>query len=148
MTINTNYVPIILNTYYEKVLLFCCFDHFWYTRAEICQIFRCFFGKFKKSKRHSEINWPLSIWMLLNFGTGYFWWDLCKALLIFVQNFLAQMPNHLPQLKWQTLPDQILSLGTILYVCRYDLVKKSTLTLTTLSIISTDKTVPLLLIQE
>ena len=27
--------------------------------AEICQIFCCFFGKFKISKRHSEINWPL-----------------------------------------------------------------------------------------
>jgi len=24
-----------------------------------CHYFRCFFGKFKKSKRHSEINWPL-----------------------------------------------------------------------------------------
>ena len=31
------------------------------SRAEICQIFRCFFGKFKKSKRYSEINWPLGI---------------------------------------------------------------------------------------
>ena len=29
--------------------------------AEICQIFQCFFGKFKKSKRHSEINWPLAV---------------------------------------------------------------------------------------
>ena len=27
--------------------------------AEICQIFRFFFGKFKTSKRHSEIIWPL-----------------------------------------------------------------------------------------
>ena len=29
---------------------------FW---AEICQIFRCFFGKSMTPKRHSEINWPL-----------------------------------------------------------------------------------------
>ena len=34
---------------------------FW---AEICQNFRWFFGKFKKSKRHSEIIWPLlTYWM-------------------------------------------------------------------------------------
>ena len=35
------------------------FDHFLDSRAEICQIFRWFFGKFKTSKRRSEINWPL-----------------------------------------------------------------------------------------
>ena len=35
------------------------FDHFLDTWAEICQIFRWFFGKFKISKRHSEIIWPL-----------------------------------------------------------------------------------------
>ena len=47
--------------YYEKVPLFCCFDHFLYTRAEICQIFRCFFlENLRLSKRHSEINWPLA----------------------------------------------------------------------------------------
>ena len=39
--------------------LFCWFDHFSDSMAEICQIFRWFFGKFKISKRHSEINWPL-----------------------------------------------------------------------------------------
>ena len=32
-----------------------------YSRAEICQIFRWFFVKFKISKRHSEINWPLKV---------------------------------------------------------------------------------------
>ena len=41
-----------------KVFLFCWFDHFLDSRAEICQIFRWFFGKFKAPKRHSEINWP------------------------------------------------------------------------------------------
>ena len=35
------------------------FDHFLDSRAEICQIFRWFFVKFKRSKEHSEINWPL-----------------------------------------------------------------------------------------
>ena len=36
------------------------FDHFLHSRAEICQfLFFLFFGKFKTSKRHSEINWPL-----------------------------------------------------------------------------------------
>ena len=40
------------------------FDYFitiLYSRAEICQIFHCFFGKFKVSKRHSEISWPLEV---------------------------------------------------------------------------------------
>ena len=45
--------------YYETVSLFCWYDHFLYSRAEICQIFRRFFGKFKISRRHSKINWPL-----------------------------------------------------------------------------------------
>ena len=36
------------------------FDHFLDSGAEICQIVHCFFGKFKKSKRHSEIIWPLA----------------------------------------------------------------------------------------
>ena len=35
------------------------FDHFLDSGAEIFQMFHCFSGKFKKSKRHSEINWPL-----------------------------------------------------------------------------------------
>ena len=39
--------------------LFCWFDHFLVSRPEICQISFFFFGKFKSSKRHSEINWPL-----------------------------------------------------------------------------------------
>ena len=43
---------------YSALILW--FDHFLDFWAEICQIFRWFFGKFKKSKRHSEINWPLS----------------------------------------------------------------------------------------
>ena len=36
------------------------FDHFLDPWTEICQIFRWFFEKFEKSKRHSEINWPLT----------------------------------------------------------------------------------------
>ena len=39
--------------------LFWWFQHLFGSRAEICQIFRRFFGKFKKSKRHPEIYWPL-----------------------------------------------------------------------------------------
>ena len=39
--------------------LLCRFDHFLFSRSEICQIFRWFFGKFKTPKRHSEMNWPL-----------------------------------------------------------------------------------------
>ena len=39
--------------------LLCWFDHILDSWAEICQNLRWFFGKFKKSKRHSEINWPL-----------------------------------------------------------------------------------------
>ena len=30
-----------------------------YYKAEICQLFHCFFGKFKRSKEHSDINLPL-----------------------------------------------------------------------------------------
>jgi hypothetical protein len=40
------------------VLLPCWFDHFLDFKAEICQMFRCFFGKSLTPKRHSEINWP------------------------------------------------------------------------------------------
>ena len=50
---DTNYIR-----YYQRVPLFCWFDHFLYPRAEICQFFCWFFGKFKTSKRLSEINWP------------------------------------------------------------------------------------------
>ena len=45
--------------YSKKIPLFCWFDHFLCPRAEICQIFHWFFGNFKVSKRHSEINGPL-----------------------------------------------------------------------------------------
>ena len=41
--------------------LFCWFDHFLDSGAEICQNFHWFLEKFKASKRHSEINWPLGI---------------------------------------------------------------------------------------
>ena len=41
--------------------LFCWFDHFLYSRSEICQIFWCFFlENLRLSKSHSEINWPLA----------------------------------------------------------------------------------------
>ena len=43
--------------YYNAFILW--FGHFLDSGAEIYQIFRWFFGKFKKSKRHSEIIWPL-----------------------------------------------------------------------------------------
>ena len=52
-----------------KVMIVCLwFDHFLDSRAEICHIFRWFFGKLKKFKRHSEINWLWS-W----FFSGFFW---------------------------------------------------------------------------
>ena len=47
----------LFKMYLKTFLLW--FGHFLDPGAEICQIFRCFFGKFKKSKRHSEIIWPL-----------------------------------------------------------------------------------------
>ena len=47
----------VLKTLYGAFILW--FDHFLDSWAEICQIFRWFFGKFKIPKRHSEINWPL-----------------------------------------------------------------------------------------
>ena len=65
----THRVPLFYDfSYHMKnpmVSLLCWFDHFLYSRAEICQIFRWFFGKFKISKRHSEINWPLANFFLL-----------------------------------------------------------------------------------
>ena len=36
------------------------------SRAEICQTFVVVFGKFKTSKSHSEINWPLKKFLELN----------------------------------------------------------------------------------
>ena len=47
------YLINVLKTLYGAVIL--SFDHFLNSGAEICQIFLCFFGKFKKSKKHSEI---------------------------------------------------------------------------------------------
>ena len=44
----------------------CWFNHFLDSRAEILQIFGWFFGKFKKSKSHSEINWPLNLQNYVN----------------------------------------------------------------------------------
>ena len=41
------------------MLLLCWIDHFLDSRAEICQIFHCFFGKSMTPKRHPKINWPL-----------------------------------------------------------------------------------------
>ena len=49
------------------MLLFCWFDYFLDIRAEICQIFRWFFGKPMTPKRHSEIHWPLVHICRLNF---------------------------------------------------------------------------------
>ena len=39
--------------------LFCWFHHSLDSRAEICQNFSLFYGKFKTSKIHSQSNWPL-----------------------------------------------------------------------------------------
>ena len=52
--------------YIKKVLLLSWFDHFLDSRAETCQIFRCFFGKSMTPKRHSEINWPLVASLVLS----------------------------------------------------------------------------------
>ena len=46
--------------YYSTFILW--FDHFLDSGAEIFQIFHCFLRNLKKSKRHSEINWPLAGW--------------------------------------------------------------------------------------
>ena len=63
---------IIHSCYYKKMLLLCWFEHFLDSRAEICQIFRCFFGKFKISIWHSEINWPFpkSCFTIFGFDTS------------------------------------------------------------------------------
>ena len=47
------------------MLLLCWFDHFLDSRAEICQIFRWFFGKSMTPKRHSEINW---LYLTIQYG--------------------------------------------------------------------------------
>ena len=43
-----------------KVPLSFWFNYFFDSRAEIHEIFSLFFWKFKKSKSHAEINWPLN----------------------------------------------------------------------------------------
>ena len=43
--------------YYSAFIIW--FDHFLHSGAEICQFFVGFLENLKKSKRHSEINWPL-----------------------------------------------------------------------------------------
>ena len=69
----------VLKTLWNPFILW--FDHFSYSRTEICQNFRCFFGKLKKSKRHSEINWPLGAEL-------DFWYDWSRAEIItFVLGF-------------------------------------------------------------
>ena len=88
--------------------LLCWFDHFLVSRAEICQIFRWFFGKFKTSKRHSEINWPLGDDLPVLMEKGYlehrrniagwnFWSLIVKA---FPDNrYVILASGHLLQLK-------------------------------------------------
>ena len=44
--------------YYSAFILW--FDHFLESGSVTCQIFRCFFGKFKTSERYSKINWHLA----------------------------------------------------------------------------------------
>ena len=44
-----------------KGLSFFQFNQFWDSRAEYHQIFALFIEKFKTSKSHSEINWPLKV---------------------------------------------------------------------------------------
>ena len=59
--------------YYSAFILW--FDHFLDSGAEICQIFRWFFGKLKKkkkSRRHSEIIWPLKGWRDFKDRTGHY----------------------------------------------------------------------------
>ena len=74
---------------YKKVPLFCRFDHFLDSWAEICQIFRWFFGNSMTltPNWHSEINWSLKISNYLlkisskwKMEKGFLWFDkkLCK----------------------------------------------------------------------
>ena len=49
----------VLKTLYGAVILW--FDHFLDSGQKFVKFFVGFFGKFKTSKRHSEINWPLDI---------------------------------------------------------------------------------------
>ena len=39
-----------------------------YLNRSLSNLFRRFFGKFKTSKGHSEINWPLAWWYILSFS--------------------------------------------------------------------------------
>ena len=60
--LRVEHIIICKSYYYKNVLLLCWSDHFLDSRAEICQIFRWFFGKYMAPKRHSEFNWPLQAW--------------------------------------------------------------------------------------
>ena len=61
-TINVNHMQTVL-CIVRKCL--CRFHHFLDSRVDICQKFRWFFGKFKTSKGHSEINWPVGVVVLV-----------------------------------------------------------------------------------
>ena len=58
------------------------FDHFLYSGAEICQVFRCFFGKFKKIKKtfrnwltftNHKFYWTIVVKIELSFLNGRVW---------------------------------------------------------------------------
>ena len=76
------------------MLLFCWFDHFLDSGAEFCQIFRWFSGKFKISKRHSEINWPLAWMHNLKFKSWMEFWGGIQAMetMLFTIDHINKQP--------------------------------------------------------
>ena len=98
----TNFCPSAFTLFIWP--LFYCFLHS-SSRAEICQIFRCFFGKFKKSKRHSEINWPL---VLVQFWDCFEIWSeiheiivtyICNVTILAAARWTLKTRNFLPWIK-------------------------------------------------
>ena len=87
------------------MFILCWFDHFLDSWAEICQIFRWFFGKFKKSKRHSEINWPLrkSLFVAISVSSIIFFWHPSQVLatnskIVLTEHFFSNLVVF--SLKW------------------------------------------------
>ena len=90
--------------YYIAFILW--FDHFLDSWAEICQIFRWFFGNSMTPKRHTEINLPLVIENLRFIFRDNTWWGAQKIwmcyyvskLLSFAYDMIKTLQTRINQL--------------------------------------------------
>ena len=83
--------------------LICWFDHFLYSRAEICLIFRWFFFNLRLSKRRSEINWPLEFanWMEETDFFSLFVWFLKGFKMLKMRRKNVSYVSKLEEVNWE-----------------------------------------------